>query len=530
MSRRVQRETTIDRGVAPGLSEQPLLEVSDLHVSYGETRALIGASLAVGPGEVHALIGENGCGKSTLVKTISGIVRPGSGGLRWHGESMSFRRPRDAQSAGIMTVFQETLIADELSVLDNLCLGLDGIFRAGMKKASAADAARAQLDKLGLVDVGLNEPLWRLPLSRRHLVAIARALMRPWELLILDEATSALDIEDREHLFAVVRENAANGRGVLYISHRMDEIENLAAKVTVLRSGETVGVMARDEMSREKILRIMSPPSRAERERVDEARQAGPARGAQKAVLRTVDLQLAGSAAPINIELAQGEVLGLAGLEGHGQVTFLRCLAGWQRPHAGTVTVDTAGSSQPSQIIGPRQALRHGVAYVPGDRKREGIFGALSVLDNLMLPSLSRFARGGVLNLAKEREAAAALADRLKVKTASLTTAIESLSGGNQQKVVVGRWIAIAPRILLLEDPMRGVDVTSKAEIMRVLSELVAEGVSLMFLSTEVEELVDFCDRVLVFREQSVTEVILRTGLTEESVVSAMLGTGEAVR
>jgi ribose transport system ATP-binding protein len=226
------------------------------------------------------------------------------------------------------------------------------------------------------------------------------------------------------------------------------------------------------------------------------------------------------------LDLGHGEVLGLGGLEGHGQVAFLRCLAGWERPHAGEVEA-TDADGRARAVRTARGALRNGISYVPGDRKAEGIFAALPVLDNLTLPNLGRYTTAGLLSLRRERKAAQQSVEQLQVRTPGLNVPIESLSGGNQQKVVLGRWIATRPRVLLLEDPMRGVDVTSKAEIMAALTDLVADGVSLVLLSTEVEELVDFCNRVAVFRDQNLSSVIPRAELTEQAVVSAMLGAGE---
>jgi ABC-type sugar transport system ATPase subunit len=380
------------------------------------------------------------------------------------------------------------------------------------------------MSRLGLGDLDLSQPMWRLPLSRRHLVAIGRALTRPWELLLLDEATSALDIEDRERLFTVIREGAAEGRGILYISHRLDEIETLADTVTVLRSGRSVGVLDRSSMSRQEIVRLMSPPTRAARERVDRAAAAAPSTGAP--VLRVQGARLDPAGRPFDLEIEAGEILGLAGLEGHGHARFLRCLAGWESLEAGTVTAPDPATGEARTIRTAMDASRSQVAYVPGDRKREGIFAASSVEDNLTLPALRRYSRLGFLDLGRVRAAAAELSERMRLVAAGPQVAIETLSGGNQQKVVLGRWIATAPRVLLLDDPMRGVDVNSKADIMAVLSELVAEGVSLVLLSTEVEELVDVCHRVAVFREQSLHELLPQEALHEETVVAAMLGEG----
>jgi ABC-type sugar transport system ATPase subunit len=505
--------------------DRSLLEVSDLNVSYGRTRALIDANLIIKAGEIHAVIGENGCGKSTLVKTISGIVRPSSGTLKWKQTSTIFKGPRAAQAAGVVTVFQETLVADEMSVLDNLCLGTDGTFRHGLGRQISRLMGRKHLDELGLHEVGLDAPLWQLPLSRRHLVAIARALMRSWSLLILDEATAALDVSDSRRLFGIIRKAKTNGRSILYISHRMDEIEDLADNVTVLRSGRAVGLLARKDVTRRAMLDLMSPPTLATRALVDRklSEISEHPSHTQDIVFRATDVKLESHAEPLNLDIVRGEVIGLAGLEGHGQVGFLRCLAGWQKPQAGRLVLMVV-PDRSTEIKSSQQMLAHSVAYVPGDRKREGIFASLSVLDNLMLPSLGKFSTAGIIALSKVGQRAADLIERMKVKPPVLGATIENLSGGNQQKVVVGRWIATGASVLLLEDPMRGVDVTSKAEIVGVLSRLVDDGATLVFLSTEVEELVDICHRVVVFRDQTIFRVINRTELTTQAIVSAMLG------
>jgi ABC-type sugar transport system ATPase subunit len=346
-------------------------------------------------------------------------------------------------------------------------------------------------------------------------------------LLLLDEATSSLDIEDRQRLFTVIREGAAEGRGVLYISHRLDEIETLADTVTVLRSGRTVGVLNRASMSRQEIVRLMSPPTRAVRARVDQvtALEQTPAAAP---VLAVHGARLTATAEPFDLSLQPGEVLGLAGLEGHGHARFLRCLAGWDSLTTGTVVAHDAGGA--TTIHTAADAQRSHVSYVPGDRKREGIFAALSVEDNLTLPTLNRFAHLGMLDTKRLRTSTLKMTKRMQLVAAGPDALIETLSGGNQQKVVLGRWIASSPRVLLLDDPMRGVDVNSKADIMAVLSALVADGVALVLLSTEVEELVDVCHRVAVFREQSLFDVLARTDLDEETVVAAMLGESEGER
>jgi ABC-type sugar transport system ATPase subunit len=277
-------------------------------------------------------------------------------------------------------------------------------------------------------------------------------------------------------------------------------------------------------MTRQQIVRLMSPPTRAAREQLD--RQATGIRTAGAPVLKVEGARLSDAAESFDLQVQAGEILGLSGLEGHGHARFLRCLAGWDSLVEGRVSVIDAESGTEAEIRSAADAHRAEVAYVPGDRKREGIFAGSSVEDNATLPALRRFSRWGLLDLRRMRTATAELGERMRLVAASPDVPIETLSGGNQQKVVLGRWIATAPRVLLLDDPMRGVDVNSKADIMAVLSELVAEGVSLVLLSTEVEELVDVCHRVAVFREQSLQALIPRQALKEETVVGAMLGEG----
>ena len=482
-------------------------------------------SLTLLSGEVRAVIGENGSGKSTLVKVLSGLRPPDAGTISWLGEGRSFfRTPREAQESGISTVFQETLVADDLSVVDNIVMGTDGMLRRGRPLAQERARARAILDELGLDGVSLDTPLSQLSLARRHLVAVARSLLRPWRLLILDEATSALDVEDRDRLFDIVRREVSDRRAVLFITHRLDEIALLADQVTVLRSGASIATVPVAEASRDTIVQLMAPPVKQVQERVRQhERPQSAVATPDDAVLVATDIRLRPSAAPFSLTVGQGEVLGLAGLEGHGQADFLQTLAGWFAPNEGRVTVrDKSGAWV--QIEAPSKALKHGVAYVPVDRKREGIFAALPVSDNLLLPSLYGLTRWGIIGRTRQRSLAATLMDRMHVQAPGADAAVESLSGGNQQKVLLGRWVNAAPRVLLLNDPMRGVDPNSKTDLLDVLTDLVAEGLTIVLLSTELEELVTLCGRVAVFRDQALVAVLERAQLDETQIVRAMLG------
>jgi ABC-type sugar transport system ATPase subunit len=491
-------------------------EVCGVRVDYGATRALDDVTLRLRAGEVHALIGENGSGKSSLVKVLSGIVRPTRGTVAAFDGDFRLRRPRDAQRAGIVTVFQETLIADDLSVADNIALGRDGWLRRSDSGRDARRAAAMVLERLGC-DLGtLDTRAGDLSLSQQHQVAIARALARPWQLLILDEPTSALDVQAREPLFALVRDGAATGRSILYISHRMEEIEALADRVSILRAGHLVATVEKVEATHERLVRLMSHERSAATIPQQRARTLGAPR------LVTTDLRLEQRHDPIELMLRGGEALGLAGLEGHGQVEFLRCLGGWVRPATGSVAIVRSDGTTHTIRTGV-DAFAEGVAYAPGDRKRDGIFAEMSVVDNLLLPTMRDYVRWGLLSVRDYKIAGRELAARAGVR-GELNDPVGRLSGGNQQKAVVGRWIARTPRVLLLDDPMRGVDVAAKAEIFGAVHWLIEQGTAVVLLSTEVLELVEFCDRVLVFRDHELACQLAGADLNQTDVLGAMLG------
>jgi ribose transport system ATP-binding protein len=526
-------------------SAELLMDLRELAHSFGETRALQSASLAVAPGEAHALAGENGSGKTTLIKVISGIIRPGAGEMSWEGKPMRFSRPKDALRAGVATVFQETLIAPEQSVRDNVFMGADGLFKRQRSDAVEYEEARELLSRLGLGYVDLDAPLWSLSLAERQLVTIARSVIRPWRLLILDEATSALDARQRDRLFDYIRAERAQGKSILFTSHRMDEVEGLADSVTVLRLGTTVAQFRMADTSPREILAAMAgtDPNAAESEilaamagsdvvgpTTGAAAGAGAARVASHAgdrqVLRTTDMRLRPGAEPISIGVAPGEILGLAGLEGQGQEDFARAISGLGgHVDGGIVVLDTSGAEH--ALRRRRDAKRYGVAYVPRDRKQDGLFFPLSILDNFGMAIYTDMNRLGILRGREIRSRFRDESARLHLSKQRSSQLVGSLSGGNQQKVLLGRWLAMNPRVMVLNDPLRGVDANTKSDLYAVFKDLVAAGMAIVLVSTEIAELVTLCDRVAVFHSGQVQATMSAGDASEARIIAAMFGESE---
>jgi len=495
----------------------PLLAATHLRRSFGETVALDDCSFEVVPGEIHAVVGENGSGKSTLIKILSGILRQNGGELRWQGAPANFHDPRAAQKAGIASVFQETLVLEARSVRDNVVLGLDGVLRRHAGPRSEIALVRDALATLGLDRLDTEMPMAALSLAQRQSVTIARALLRPWRLLILDEATSALDISARDRLFEALRKFRGEGRSILFVSHRMDEILALADRSTVLRSGRGVATLDARDSTASKLLALMSTQEEARAAAGDASVKERHALGAPALTARGVGLRADRPA--IDLAVRAGEIVGLAGLEGQGQVAFLECLAGLRRPPRGGID---AGAGAPIQSFAG--AARAGIAYLPRDRKTEGIFAPLSVLDNLTVSSLRRFSRLGVLRPGPRQAAAEAVTARTRVAAGRLAAPIATLSGGNQQKALLGRLLATEPKALVLNDPMRGVDLGAKQDIYAVLRDFARAGGAVVLLSTELAELCLLCDRVAVFHEHALFAMVERDGLDAQTLIAAMFG------
>ncbi|HET9518087.1 MAG TPA: sugar ABC transporter ATP-binding protein, partial [Actinoplanes sp.] len=467
------------------------LQVVGLAKAFGHTLALDDCSLQLRGGQVQGLVGENGSGKSTLAKIIAGVHRPDRGTIELDGRTLAgFRSPRQALQAGIAVVHQDLLLARGRPLLDNILLGPGPLLHTDAEQRRHRSRATAVLQQLTGAEPDLDRPVERLPLSHRHACCVARALARSPRILLLDEPSACLDLEMRERLLAVLRDFADAGNCAVVISHRLDEIEQAADLVTVLRAGRTVATLARGETSPDNLLRHMAPSlGRADG-------QTRPRRIPGDVVLRAHGIRLRPDGPPVELALRAGETVGIAGLDGNGQDAFLRALRG-EHPHGGVVTREVGGRSVPIRSL--RAAAHAGIAYVPGDRAGEGVFGSRPAWENFALPTLRRDTVAGWLRPAAGARRLATYVSRLRIRLAAAAAPIRTLSGGNQQKVVFARWLAFGPAILLLDDPTRGVDPGTKRDVHQLLAELAADAVAIVLLSTELDELVRVADRVLVF-------------------------------
>jgi ABC-type sugar transport system ATPase subunit len=497
----------------------PAVAAEGIAKNFGVTRAVVDCTVDVRPGEVHVLIGENGSGKSTLVKILSGVHRPDAGTISIGGERHHFlASPRQATDVGIVTVFQEILVAPQRSVLANAWLGADRLVRRG----DAGDDRRLRARQLlgRLVDSPeLDRPAGELGLNDRQALCIVRALLRRPRMLILDESTSALDISTRDNLFAIISELCESGVGVLFISHRMDEVERIADRVTVMRSGRNVSTTDRGQLSTAELVSLMIgsdqvvDSDRPSRHRSTDVQHAP--------TLRARDIRLRGSARAFDAEFHAGELVGLAGLEGHGQDDFLRRLSG---AGSGGGRVTAIGPDGQRTVSSRVAALDAGIAYVPRDRRTEALFPTLSVLENFGVATTRADRRVGLVSRRATRERFAQYIGRLRILAPQPGGAITALSGGNQQKVILARCLAANPNVLLLNDPTRGVDLGAKADIYTALADATTQGMTVIMLSTELIELVELMDRVLVFREGELFRELQRDEITRTNLVAGYFG------
>jgi ABC-type sugar transport system ATPase subunit len=478
--------------------------------------ALRDVSLDVVAGELHAIVGENGAGKSTLMKCLSGLIADFEGKMLVRGRPVHFRGITDSQRAGISIIHQELNLVDELSAAANIFLGREKLGPFGLLDDRAMEGAAGELLRQLQCEVAPRTPVGRLRVGDQQLVEIAKALSLAADILIMDEPTSALSEAEAARLFRVIGRLRGQGVTILYISHKMDEVFRLADRITVLRDGQLVRTVARTDTTAREITHLMVG-------RQIEETDLGQPRTPGEAVLQVRGLSLPwpGHAArwrlrDINFTLRRGEILGVAGLMGAGRTELLECLFG-SSPQSPQGEILLEG--RPVAFRRPAQAMRAGVALVTEDRKRLGIFANLDVGRNISLCRLEEVTRFGWLNCRRERAMAGGAAEQLGVKTPDLATPITSLSGGNQQKAIVGRWLLTRPKVLLLDDPTRGVDVGAKADLYRIMDGLCRDGLGIVLTSSELPELLTLCDRIIVLCEGRMTGELHRGEATEQRIM-----------
>jgi len=493
--------------------QRPFFALSGISKSYGGVRALDGVDFACERGTIHAVLGENGAGKSTLIKIISGVVQPDAGTMRLAGNEVRFATSSAANAAGVACVFQELSLLPDLSVADNISIASPPRRFGLIDAAAQRRRAEALLAEIGCEDVNPLVHARDLPLSRRQMVEIAKALGHKPQLLILDEATSALTSADVEKVYAMLARLKSEGVAILYISHRMHEVETLADRASVFRNGRHIETFDKGMRSTSDIVQLMIGRD------ITAQYPPKPPRRPAKPVLQIDNLCWEKQLDHISLGIGAGEIVGLGGLDGQGQKSLLLALFGVLRGVTGRVTVEDRHVRPAS----PRAAKTAGIALVPEDRKTEGLMLSMSIADNLAIASLGAISRGPFLDRAKERAAVELAVVRLQIKIGAPGDAVSTLSGGNQQKVVVAKWLMTEPRIILLNDPTRGIDVGTKQEFYHLMRDLADDGAAILFYSTDYDELIGCCDRVAIMYDGRIVRELEGAALTETNIVASSL-------
>lgn len=498
-----------------------LLTLEDISKRFPGVLALSGVRFDVRPGEVHALLGENGAGKSTLIKIISGVYRPDSGALLLDGRPAYFNGPRDAQKVGIATIFQELSLYPELTVAENIFMGHHPRRWGGLAVDWGAMNARAReiLDSLEIHDLDVTAKVGLLNVGNRQRVEIAKALSLNARVLIMDEPTAALTESDVERLFAIVRLLRERGVGIIYISHRLQEVFELADRVTVLRDGQYVGTHAVADITEPRLIEMMVGR---------EVKELFPKLPSEigTPILEVENLTRAPHTRGVSFSVRAGEILGISGLVGSGRSETAQAIFGIYPADSGTIKIN----GKPVSIKNPGDAIRHGIAYVPEDRGTQGLVRAMTLRENSSMAVLKALSRATFIDRPGERKLARESIDKFAIRAYSGEQVVGKLSGGNQQKVVVGKWLASRPRVLIVDEPTRGVDVGAKAEIHRLLSELAAQGLAVIMISSELPEVLGMSDRVLVMREGRIAAEFPIAEATQEAVGAAMMGARREVQ
>jgi ribose transport system ATP-binding protein len=501
--------------MAPEQQTPPFVQLRGVSKFYAGVRALENVDLDVQQGHIHAILGENGAGKSTLIKIMSGVVRPDAGTMSVAGATQQFSKPAEAVRAGIVSVYQELSLMPDLTVAENISIS-DPPRRMGLiDKRAQNRRAEALLARIHCEDVDPRSLVRELSLSRRQMVEIAKALGKNPKLLILDEATSALTSSDVDTVYRILAQLKQDGVGMLFISHRMHEVEALCDTLSVFRNGRHIETFAKGARSQDEIVKLMIG-----RDIVHQFPPKPPAQ-TREPHLVVKNLKWEDRLHDVSLSVAKGEIVGLGGLDGQGQKEFLLALFGVLRDVGGTVSIDGQNSSpaEPADAKGGTNRI----ALVPEDRKTEGLMLPMSVTDNLLSAAYYKVMRGPFIDPEKSRKAVADAITKLQIKVARPEDPVATLSGGNQQKVVIAKWLMTDPGLVLLNDPTRGIDVGTKQELYHLMRNLADQGTAILFYSTDYAELIGLCDRVVVMYDGRIVTEFSGADITEEKLVAAAL-------
>jgi galactofuranose transport system ATP-binding protein len=501
----------------------PVVELTGISVEFPPVKALDGVDFSLRPGEIHALMGENGAGKSTLIKALTGIHSPTAGTIRVDGVERRFSGPADARAHGVSTVYQEVNLCENLTVAENIMLGAEPRVLGGLNWRAIRRQAATHLRRMGL-DIDPASSLGSHSLAVQQLVAICRATVGDCKVLILDEPTSSLDTDEVAHLFTVMRGLRDEGVAILFVSHFLDQVYEVSDRMTVLRNGTLVGEYVTADLPAAELVQHMIGRSMDVLEAAEEVLEQAERPAGATPLLQVVGLGRKGSVQPFDLDLYEGEVVGLAGLLGSGRTELARLLTGADRADVGQARV----AGRPTRLRNPRAALRHRIAYTSEDRKGEGVVDGLTVRENIVLALQAE--RGWMRPLPRRQvdELVARYIQQLGIRPADPEALLRNLSGGNQQKVVLARWLATAPKLLVLDEPTRGIDVGAKAEIQKLVAELAADGMSVVFISAELEEVLRISHRIAVLRDRRKVAEIDGNGATMDQVVDLIAGGGAA--
>lgn len=490
-----------------------ILEVHGLTKEFAGVRALDGIEFSVKKGEIHALMGENGAGKSTLIKILTGLYRADSGTIIFQGEERRFTTVMSAQKAGISTIYQELNMIPYLTVSENIFLGHYPYNKSGIDWKRMDEDAQRLVDEAG-IDIDVRKPLNTYSTAKQQIISILRAVNFNSRLLIMDEPTSSLDTNEVEILFGIMDKMKEKGVSMIFISHRLDEVYRKCDRITVLKDGHYMGTWTTEELPEYDLLKTMLGKKEVKLERTLPVRDFSD----QEEILEVRNLVRVPYVNDVSFQIKKGEILGLAGLLGAGRTETARIIFGCDTPDSGEIYVE----KKKVQIKSPEDAVRAGLAFCTENRREEGIFPDVTVQNNLTICSLDMLSKCGFINAGKRRQLSDDYIKKLLIKTPNGEQLIKNLSGGNQQKVILSRWMAIHPKLIILDEPTRGIDVGAKAEIEKLIHDFSDNGISVLFISSEMAELVRNCDRILVLRDGRVMGELTGQEISEKSIMETI--------